>query len=218
MKAHYDSENMNQIFNAISARADTMRKDGWSWTSVEKAELMAMICFSIRAQSCCEIGVWGGGSLFPVATILKEMGGKRQVWAIDPWSPAASGEGYTGINQKWWTESADHEGAYRYFQKVLNETGTFQFVKVIRGKSDNVVPPEKLDFLHVDGQHTEQAVRDVDRFASKVRIGGFCVLDDLGTFDGHVDRAADRLRGLGFVELYRIGGGDVSVSGIYQKV
>jgi hypothetical protein len=208
---------MISILQKVLMLNETMRKDGATWCSSEKAVSMAAAAFTLRPTLCVEIGVWGGGSLFPVAMVLKELGGERKVWAIDPWNPNASGEGYTGENLEWWTTKANHEWAHNYFQKILNETGTFQFVKVVRGKSDNVVAPDKIDFLHIDGQHTDQAVRDADRFAGKVRVGGMCVLDDLGAFDGHVDRAANRLRGLGFVELYRIGDAATGQSGFYQR-
>lgn len=80
-------------------------------------------------------------------------------------------------------------------------------MEIWRSRSDDATPPEGIDLLHIDGNHTEQALRDVDRYASNVIIGGMLVLDDLDWEGGGVQKAKARAMELGFFELYPLGTG-----------
>ncbi len=76
------------------------------------------------------------------------------------------------------------------------------------------MPMQEIDLLHIDGQHTEQAVKDVDRFARNVRRGGICCMDDIewaNDGDQQVKAAVERLKELGFVEKYPVGTGAMFV-------
>lgn len=170
------------------------------WCTVEKAQDLVLAVLKLKASVSVEIGVWGGRSLVPIALAHKEQK-HGTVWAIDPWSPVASTEGYDKVNADWWG-SQNHEAVYQRFLAVLKEQGVEDYVRVMRRKSDDVIPPSKIDFLHVDGQHTDQAVKDVERFASKVVPGGFVFVDDVQWSGGGVGRAVEKLLTMGFVKLF----------------
>ena len=54
------------------------------WCSREKALNFIDLVLEVKPQVCVEIGVFGGSSLFPVASALKHRG-EGIVIGIDPW-------------------------------------------------------------------------------------------------------------------------------------
>ena len=195
----------DQLFNAITGVLPTLP----GWCELDKAHALAAAVLTLRPRVCAEIGVFGGGSLIPTALACQAVGSGHVV-AIDPWSAAASTEGYEGPNKEWWSK-LDHEAIYQCFGRNVQTLGLTDRVLIQRAKSDDVTPADVIDLLHVDGQHTDQAVRDVQRFAPKIRNGGLCFMDDIGwvneTTGAGVQRAVEALLKLGFVELYKIGTG-----------
>lgn len=187
---------MSNLHARIAALVPNM--DGWC--SVEKANDLALAVIKLRASVTIELGVWGGRSLLPLAMAHQEQN-HGIVYAVDPWSNAASVEFQNEANTNWWGK-VDHEMIYQRFLAHLKNQGVEQFVKVVRAKSDDFDPPQVVDCLHVDANHSDQAVKDVERFASKVRVGGFCFLDDINWEGGGVKRAADKLLTMGFVKLF----------------
>jgi len=182
----------------------TPRLEGWA--TMEKAIALMTTAWSIRPFVAVEIGVWAGRSLLPVALVMRETG-MGTIHAIDPWNPNASAEGYDKVNADWWTNSANHDYAKKQFDEMISQAGLFHIVRTHQKRSDDVEPPEVIDLLHIDGQHTQQARRDVARFGSRVRVGGFCFMDDVDwVIDGvpSVRQATCDLESLGFVKLYAI--------------
>lgn len=170
------------------------------WCSVEKANDLALAVIKLRAAVTVEVGVYGGRSVAPMALACAEQD-FGVVWAIDPWDQKASAEGYDPVNANWWG-NLDHEMIYQRFLAHLKANGLERFVKIIRKRSDDVEPPKVLDIFHLDGQHTDQAVKDIERFAPNIRAGGFCFVDDIQWSGGGVGRAVDKLMGMGFVKLF----------------
>lgn len=195
----------DQLFNAITGVLPTVA----GWCELDKAHALAAAVLTLRPRVVVEIGVFGGRSLIPMALACQACGSGHVV-AIDPWTAAAATEGYEGANKEWWG-SRDHEGIYQDFVRNVAALGLQGHVHVMRSKSDDVTPPEAIDLLHVDGQHTDQAVRDVQRFAPKIRVGGLTFMDDIGWINegtgAGVQRAVEALLKLGFVQLYPIGTG-----------
>lgn len=178
------------------------------WATVDKAMCLMATAWALRPLVAVEIGVWAGRSALPVALSMRETG-RGVLHAIDPWTPIASAEGYEGPNAEWWLKSADHQYAHSQFNSLINDAGLFHFVKIHAKRSDDVEPPDSIDLLHIDGQHTTQAQRDVARFGSKVRVGGICFMDDASWQNegiASVRLAIDDLQKLGFVKLYSISG------------
>jgi predicted O-methyltransferase YrrM len=190
------------------------------WCTLERAQTLASLITGLRPKLVLEIGVWTGGSAIPMLLALrwnarhpefKDRVGR--FIAIDPWRAAASLVGQTGPNAAWWG-STDHEAAYRTFVGRVQQYELTELCTIQRAASDEVTPPNEIDMLSIDGNHGEQAIRDVDRFASRVTVGGILALDDVDWTDPatgvHDVRAAHgRAIAMGFQELYRLGSGVV---------
>jgi predicted O-methyltransferase YrrM len=184
-----------------------------AWPSLEKLQTLASIIVAQRPKIIVEIGVWHGDSLIPQLMALRHVGAGLAI-AIDPWSAHASIEGETvPTNLEWWGRQGAHDQALATFEAHLLTHGLRSLCEIIRLRSDDVDLAQfcrrPIGLLHIDGNHTAQAVRDVERFASLIELGGTLVFDDLGWSGDHVKRAYNRSCELGFVELYPLGTGCV---------
>lgn len=184
--------------------------EGGDWCDLDKAETLAALILATRPAIVCELGIWIGGSAIPMALALKH-NGRGRLYAVDPWSTAASIEGQSGANAEWWA-TVDHEEAYRRFLERIG-MHSLSNVTVMRMTSDEAPIVTPIDILHIDSNHGPQAIKDVLRWAPNVVVGGFLVLDDLGWEGQNVERARDEALGLGFIELYHLGTG-----ALYQRV
>jgi len=185
------------------------RDDQDQWCTEEKAHTLAGLVAVLRPELVVEIGVWRGASLLPMLIAMRHVNHGSAI-AIDPWSQAASAAGEAPENAAWWGK-VDHETAYRDFLARCERAGVVGRVAVWRKPSDECTPPARIDLLHVDGNHSDQAVRDVERFAPFVRTGGILVMDDVHWVGGHVSRALEIAVAMGFRELYALGTGCVMV-------
>lgn len=195
---------MLNLFNRIELALD---QNPHGWCDNTKAQALACMVVALRPEVSVEIGVFGGRSAIPIALAHKEIA-HGILYAIDPWSAQASCEGYENVDQEWWSK-IDHEAIYNFFNGQINLLGLQNNVRVVRLKSDAVIPPTNIGLLHVDGQHTDQAVRDVERFAANVINGGLVVMDDLNWTGGGVMRAVAKLKEFGFRQMYDLGTGAV---------
>jgi predicted O-methyltransferase YrrM len=185
--------------------------EGGGWCDLDKAQGLAALVWALRPSLVVEIGIWTGGSMIPMLIALRDLGAGQAI-AIDPWNAEASIAGEAPENVEWWggqVGQGGHERALECFRGRLRKHGLEPICHIWRQRSDDTDPPTKIDMIHIDGNHTEQAVRDVSRFAPEVRDGGILVLDDLEWAGGGVGRARDLAVSLGFVELYRLGSGCV---------
>lgn len=176
------------------------------WCSVEKAQTLAALVVALRPQTSVEIGVFGGRSFFPLALAHHKIG-CGTVLGIDPWEAEASAAGQDPANAEWWRASVDYEVIYQDFMRRIGSLGVADRAIVARKKSDDVEPPATIGLLHVDGNHGEQAMRDVRRFSPHVSAGGVCILDDLDWGGGAVRASEKFLLSNGFKMLYPLGTG-----------
>lgn len=194
----------------LLAEIERVTPEGGDWCSVEKASTLAAMIIVNRPRLVVELGVWMGGSAIPIALALRHNSLKHglpgRLVAIDAWSAEASVAGQEGANLEWW-RSIDHARALIVFRERIARHGLTEVVEVVRSPSDAATVPSEIGLLHVDGNHGEQAIRDVERFAPNVHIGGLMVLDDLAWSGGGVTRAWDRAHELGFIDLYPLGTG-----------
>lgn len=185
------------INRMITTAIPTM--DGWC--SVEKALTLAGLVLHMRPALCLEIGTYAGRSFLPMLWAIMDNKFGMAV-GIDPYDAQISSEQEFPGNCEWWA-GLDHGLIERKFHAYLKAMADPKLCEIIRSKSDDVNPPRVIDLLHVDGGHTDVAIRDATRFGAKVPIGGVVVLDDIQWVGGSVLRAIDALQEMGFVEHFR---------------
>jgi hypothetical protein len=195
------------LFKQIEAAIGEQGKSGSleGWATVEKSQTLAMLVVALRPEISCELGIFSGRSFFGLALAHKAIGHGVAV-GVDPWSVPAAVEGYTGGNRQYWNDMK-FDTIESGFMTALKTLELESVTKILKQKSDDVVPPKNIGVLHIDSQHTEQAIRDVTRFAPHVKRGGVAILDDLSWAndgDRPVLRAVDELKKLGFVDLYAV--------------
>jgi predicted O-methyltransferase YrrM len=162
---------------------------GGDWCTPHKAQKLAALVVALEPRVIVEIGVWLGGSLVPMALAQTHVGKGGITIGIDPWSAQASIAGEVDeANTTWWSEVN--------YEDVRDASDAVDVSRAI------VLPRGPIDLLHVDGNHTAQAIRDVDRFCPHVRMGGLAILDDVDWSGGHVAQAVEHAQELGFVALY----------------
>lgn len=196
---------MNLFQKISSVHADTA-----GWCSELKASTLAAIVLASRPEISLEIGVFYGRSLLPVA-LAHQFIGKGKVYAVDPWHAGCSVAGQQNPQDvEYWKRQDLHENALAAFLHRVAAHELKDYVSVHRMHSDEFDPPEGIGLLSVDGNHGDQAIKDVQRYAPKVKRGGYLVADDLHWTGGGVERAIGLLPDMGFTELYRVENGKES--------
>lgn len=178
------------------------------WCTPEKASVLASIIVCYRPALSVEIGIFAGSSFIPMALAHKAIG-VGMILGIEPWDKKAAIEAQTTNEDRAWWDAQDLESICATFMENLHHLGLDNVSKIVRKKSDDVDVPPQIGLLHVDGAHSDQAVRDTVRFAQQVMIGGFVVMDDENWHGGGVQRAILRLTQMGFKRLYPLGTGAV---------
>lgn len=197
---------MNSLVHVMNA-IEAQNAEHDEWCTLEKAQCLASLVIGLRCERVVEIGVWEGGSFIPMALALAALG-RGKAYAIDPWSADASIVDENPANVAWW-QAQDHGKALATLQTRVAKLGIGEHVEIVRAKSSDAPLVNGIGLLHIDGNHNEQAVRDVERWAPLVIAGGILVLDDLAWTGGNVGRAYLCAEKLGFLELYKLGSGCV---------
>jgi hypothetical protein len=178
----------------------------WGWCTLDKAgsfiDYVDEICNRVDNPVCVEIGIYGGKSALPVALELKRHN-KGKLYAIDPWKNDEAVKGYEESNDhfEYWN-NIDLQFIYQFFLNLLKEYELEDFVEIWPVASDDTPIIENIDFLYIDGQHTDQAHRDVMKFASRVKLNGYCVADDVAW--GEVSKVPAMLEALGFMMIHQL--------------
>jgi len=201
---------LTSLFAIIAAT-----RSAQAWTSLEKCQTLASMIVAQRPQLVVEIGVWTGDSFIPQLFALKHIGAGIGV-AIDSWSAMASIEGQVDpANVEWWGKQAMHDHAYGKFTARLAWHGLTNICRVMRSRSEDVdvkalvASHGEIGICHIDGNHGDAAIHDVERFAPYIARGGTLVMDDIGWSGGSVVKARDLAVSMGFVEKYPLGTGCV---------
>ncbi len=153
------------------------------WCSTEKALKLMDLIHDTQPEVCVEIGVFGGSSIYPMASALKFQK-HGVIYAIDSWVKEDCIDGYesTDPNYTWWV-SLDYEKIYQDFLHMLEDFRLLKYCNVLRMNSMSAVQyfsDESIDILHIDGNHSEQsALQDVLLFFPKVKTGGYIWFDDV---------------------------------------
>lgn len=127
------------------------------------------ICMNINAKCTVEIGVAGGYISSWLTHAMAQTKGMH--YAID-------------INQK----SIDN---YRKLMRSYNYLD--QYTKTIRDDSLNIPWNKKIDFMFIDGEHSEEQVTaEINKYKPYIRKGGYIAFHDYLCFDG-VKKSCDTL-------------------------
>lgn len=204
---------------SIFTDIERVRKETSGWTSQLKAETLASLVMATRPKIVCEVGVWFGKGFFPMAMTLKHLG-SGTAHAIDPWYAGCSIAGQTDPkNIAWWSHQDYHEQAYDFFKKKVVELGLQNIVTINRMDSQEFDVPDGIGVASIDGNHSEQSIKDVFRYCPKIIPGGYVILDDLN-WEGRTDHAGKVLvRELPFRELYIVDDPENKNQwGVYQRL
>lgn len=139
-------------------------------TNREGQLLYSLAKQSVPYGNTVEIGSWKGKSTVWIAQALKDSGGDRIVYAIDPHTGSLE---HQKDNTKIWT--------FDEFQKNINNAGVSSAVRPIVKFSDQALPDihEQVGFLFIDGGHEYEFVKqDYELFAPLVAEGGFIAFHD----------------------------------------
>lgn len=152
------------------------------WCTPDKASVLADLMVDHDVQCAVEIGVFGGGSLLPMALAAREKG-SGTVWGIDPWSPSAALEGTQDPqNIEWWS-SIGYSGIYRGFVGMVVELDLLDVCSWLRLRSEQAVQvfqDASVQLLHIDGNHSEVAsARDAILWYPKLAPQSVVVVDDV---------------------------------------
>lgn len=152
------------------------------WCSQAKAQLLVDLVLEHKPALACEIGVWGGASLIPIALALEQLG-KGKVFGIDPWTPADAIEGMLEqANVDWW-KGVSYEQPFRSCLAHIHGLGLTGYVEILRARSEDVVgkfADASLGLIHFDGNHSKGvSLRNVTAYWPKLAPGAIAVLDDV---------------------------------------
>lgn len=156
------------------------------WCPPDKAQHLMELLLANPSDVCVEVGVFGGSSLFPIASALAYKK-KGLVYAVDPWTNDACVEGYNiGMKDddnhiKYWG-TVDLNKVMFKFIEGMHKNGLDPFYLIMRMSSEQAYvffEDESVDFIHIDGNHSEQAALfDVEHWLPKIKKGGIICFDD----------------------------------------
>jgi hypothetical protein len=124
----------------------------------------------LRPALLVELGVDRGESYFAFSQSVAEHQTGTRCFGIDTWRGDQHAGGY---DETTFTQASEH-----------NRANYESFSSLLRSDFDDALSKfesESIDVLHLDGLHTEPAVRhDVDSWLPKLRPGGILLLHDVG--------------------------------------
>jgi len=193
---------MNNEYTDLFTKISEMVPRIPGWCSISKAQTLAAIIMVRRPTLVLELGIFAGRSLIPMALAAKAVGNVRVI-GVDPWRSDASVQGQTEDHQKWWGQQILHDNAKGVFESWVAGLGLHDVVETHQMTSDDYSTllrqeGNKYGLLHVDGNHSQQAIKDVLNFACRMNAGSFCVMDDLQWDNGGPAAAVETLESMGF--------------------
>jgi len=193
------------------------------WCDPFKARDIIKTVLEDKPVISVEIGVFAGRSLFAVGAALEEIGANGQVYGIDPWSSEACGQGYEkdDPNKEWW-DSVNMGAIERSVYDVRSYLNLTHRVQLLKAKAVSAYPrfqewhkkDSPIDFLHIDGNHSEEtSSADVELYLPLVRSGATVFMDDT---NWESTKKAQRML-LEFCEEPRIEESESHCYGVYKK-
>lgn len=152
------------------------------WCSKSKALAFIDLVLETKPEVYVEIGVFGGSSLYPVASALKYLG-KGTIIGIDPWDKIECIKYFDPVDDaehlKWWG-SLNINYVYQSLNNMLRKHKLENYVKIIKETSEEATSQiDEIDILHLDGNHSEFcSIQDVELYLPKVKKGGYIWMND----------------------------------------
>ncbi len=180
------------------------------WSTPERCTEMATHIMETEARVCVDIGVFAGRSTIAMGFAAREIVSSR-VYGIDPWKIDSAVEGdNVEENAKWWKERANLEQMHWQTMHMIWSHRLDEWVTIIRNGSQYVHQLfPVIDFLNVDGCHTEVAsCRDVELYLPRLRSGGYLMFDDsdwpsTSKALGMIEKECDLINDNGKARTYR---------------
>ena len=136
-----------------------------------RMEKLVFMFNEMGVSSGAEIGVWKGDM---ARAVLQGVPSIQKYYLVDPWK-----------HQRDWNKpfNRDDKEFAEVYNMAMNATEAWRDKReVLRGPSAEMsskVPNNSLDFLYIDGDHTEKGTRtDVHSWWPKLRVGGAMYGDD----------------------------------------
>ena len=152
------------------------------WCSKEKAMNFIDLVLEVKPKVCVEIGVFGGSSLFPVASALKFLE-EGIVIGIDPWDKL---ECIKNLSLKedenhldWWSK-VPMDSIYQSYLTMLKRYELEKYCKTIKKTAEKAAPEiHEIDILYMDAMYSEKKAEEILKlYLPKVRSGGYVWLND----------------------------------------
>jgi cephalosporin hydroxylase len=154
------------------------------WCSSQKAENLIDLVLEVRPNLCVEIGVFGGASLFPVASALKFLQNGVAI-GIDPWDKFEAIRAFDPVEEatdlNWWG-NLNFQYIYYSYVNMIARNRLENYIITLKTTSEHAAQEiiDPIDILFVDGNHNSLiTLRDVELYLPKVRIGGYVWLNNL---------------------------------------
>lgn len=162
-----------------------------------------------------ECGVWRGGSVMAMAHELSALNvSDRQIWLYDTYAgmtaPTAadveSGTGVTAANMLSNTEVADGDNVWCVagladVQRNVFSTGypreQFTFVEGDVAQTLLESAPEQISLLRLDTDWYESTRMELEVLYPRLAVGGVCIFDDYGHWQGARKAVDEYFEGLG---------------------
>ena len=151
-----------------------------SWCSEDKARLIFELVVATKPEICVEIGAFTGSATVPMLAGLKYLKNGR-AYVIDAWSnqEAIKGLPEEDLNTQWWAQ-LDMNSVKNQFNQTMAQwsfTNLFQVLEMSSKDAVSKIP--HIDFLHIDGNFSEDgSLVDSQLYIPKVASGGYILLSN----------------------------------------
>ena len=163
IKEQDDFARFNERFEACGVR---------TWSTADERALLFGLAKRHDVATIVEIGSFCGGSAAFLAEALKTKGMSGSVFCVDPFMGAPV----------WFPRGYMHS-TYTEFSNNMEMLGLTEQIVPMRGDSASVAsiwPALPIDLVFIDGDHSLLGVvSDFEKWAPKVRPGGFVLIDDV---------------------------------------
>jgi hypothetical protein len=152
------------------------------WCSQEKALVIMDLIHNHQFQTCVEIGVFSGSSLFPIAKTLQYKG-SGVVYAIDAWKREVAVKDMPKSKpelEQW--NQLDWNQLYKHVCQLIHQHHLQNHCQTIRQPSEEAVQlfdKRSIDFIHFDGGYgVDTAYQDVTLYFPKLKNNAYILLSD----------------------------------------